>query len=59
MTLRTLVIAGFCALVGLVWIIESGAADVFLEAARPDFQKFHWPLPELRIWVVRSHRRVA
>ena len=39
MTLRTLVIAGFCALVGLVWIIESGAADVFLEAARPDFQK--------------------
>ena len=39
MTLRALVIAGFCALVGLVWIIESGAADVFLEAARPDFQK--------------------
>ena len=39
MTLRTLVMIGFCAMVGLVWIIESGAADVFLEAARPDFQK--------------------
>ncbi|HMS83998.1 MAG TPA: Tol-Pal system beta propeller repeat protein TolB [Nitrospira sp.] len=39
MTLRTLVLAGFCAIVGLVWIIESGAADVFLEATRPDFQK--------------------
>ncbi len=39
MTLRTLVIVGFCAMIGLVWIIESGAADVFLEATRPDFQK--------------------
>lgn len=24
---------------GLIWIMESGAADVYLEAARPDFQK--------------------
>jgi TolB protein len=39
MTLRTLVISGLCAMVGLVWIIESGAADVFLEATRSDFQK--------------------
>ncbi|NJL16908.1 MAG: hypothetical protein HC938_06610 [Nitrospira sp.] len=39
MTFRTVVIVGFCALLGLVWIIESGAADVFLEATRPDFQK--------------------
>jgi TolB protein len=39
MTFRTGVIVGFCALLGLVWIIESGAADVFLEATRSDFQK--------------------
>lgn len=25
--------------IGVVWIIESGAADVFLEATRPDFQR--------------------
>src|SRR5690349_18432551 len=28
-----------CGLIGIAWIIESGAADVFLEATRPDFQK--------------------
>ncbi|MBL8037252.1 MAG: Tol-Pal system beta propeller repeat protein TolB [Nitrospira sp.] len=39
MTLRTFVLGGLCTMVGLVWIIESGAADVFLEATRPDFQK--------------------
>ncbi len=39
MTFRTVVIAAFCALLGLVWIIESGAADVFLEATRSEFQK--------------------
>lgn len=33
------VIVSLCMSVGLVWIIESGATDVFLEATRPDFQK--------------------
>ncbi|MCP9470388.1 MAG: Tol-Pal system beta propeller repeat protein TolB [Nitrospira sp.] len=33
------VIIGLCASVGLIWIIESRATDVFLEATRPDFQK--------------------
>ncbi len=39
MTVRAAVIIGLCLSVGLAWIIESGAADVFLEATRPDFQK--------------------
>lgn len=39
MMFRAGAIVGFCALLGLMWIIESGAADVFLEATRPDFQK--------------------
>lgn len=39
MTGRTTVIGAFCLSLGLIWIIESGAADVFLEATRPDFQK--------------------
>lgn len=39
MTFRTVLIAGVCASFGLVWIIESGAADVFLEATRSEFQK--------------------
>ena len=39
MTLRTLVLSTLCSLIGLAWIIESGAADVFLEATRADFQK--------------------
>lgn len=33
------VIVGLCVSVGLIWIIESWATDVFLEATRPDFQK--------------------
>lgn len=39
MTLRHAMISSLCLSLGLVWIIESGAADVFLEATRPDFQK--------------------
>ena len=39
MTGRTTVIGALCLSLGLIWIIESGAADVFLEATRPDFQK--------------------
>ncbi|MDR4468127.1 MAG: hypothetical protein MRJ68_07500 [Nitrospira sp.] len=39
MTFRTVLMAGVCASLGLVWIIESGAADVFLEATRSEFQK--------------------
>jgi TolB protein len=39
MTVPAAVIMGLCMSVGLAWIIESGAADVFLEATRPDFQK--------------------
>ncbi len=39
MTVRAAMIMSFCLSVGLAWIIESGAADVFLEATRPDFQK--------------------
>src|ERR1700704_6849794 len=32
-------LGGAVLLVGAIGIIESGAADVFLEATRPDFQK--------------------
>ena len=39
MAFRAGVIIALCLTAGLVWIIESGAADVFLEATRPDFQK--------------------
>ncbi|HEX5646209.1 MAG TPA: Tol-Pal system beta propeller repeat protein TolB [Nitrospira sp.] len=39
MAFRAGVIISLCLSAGLVWIIESGAADVFLEATRPDFQK--------------------
>lgn len=39
MTFRAVVFAGLCVFIGVVWIIESGAADVFLEATRPDFQR--------------------
>lgn len=39
MTFRTVVFISLCLSVGLAWIIESGATDVFLEATRPDFQK--------------------
>ncbi|MGQ0694472.1 MAG: Tol-Pal system beta propeller repeat protein TolB [Nitrospiraceae bacterium] len=39
MDVRAAMIMGLCLSVGLAWIIESGAADVFLEATRPDFQK--------------------
>jgi TolB protein len=39
MTVRVAIFASLCVTVGLAWIIESGAADVFLEATRPDFQK--------------------
>ncbi len=39
MTFRAAIIMSLCVSAGLVWIIESGAADVFLEATRPDFQK--------------------
>lgn len=39
MSLRTAAFMSICVLAGLIWIIESGAADVFLEATRPDFQK--------------------
>ena len=39
MSVRTAVIISCCALAGLLGILESGATDVFLEAARPDFQK--------------------
>ena len=39
MMFRAVVFLGLCILIGVVWIIESGAADVFLEATRPDFQK--------------------
>ncbi|MBM3855646.1 MAG: Tol-Pal system beta propeller repeat protein TolB [Verrucomicrobia bacterium] len=39
MAFRAGIIISLCLSAGLVWIIESGAADVFLEATRPDFQK--------------------
>lgn len=39
MTFRAAMVTSLCVSVGLAWIIESGAADVFLEATRPDFQK--------------------
>jgi TolB protein len=39
LTFRTIMIGTFCLSLALAWIIESGAADVFLEATRPDFQK--------------------
>lgn len=39
MMFRVAVFISLCVSIGVVWIIESGAADVFLEAARPDFQK--------------------
>lgn len=39
MTFRAVVFAGLCVFIGVAWIIESGAADVFLEATRPDFKR--------------------
>src|SRR5215212_6267862 len=39
MTFRTAAFMSICASLGLIGILESGAADVFLEATRPDFQK--------------------
>lgn len=38
-TLVGIVLGGICAIAGAIGILESGAADVFLEATRPDFQK--------------------
>lgn len=39
MRVGAVVVLSLCLSVGLAWIIESVAADVFLEATRPDFQK--------------------
>ncbi|MGQ0668009.1 MAG: Tol-Pal system beta propeller repeat protein TolB [Nitrospiraceae bacterium] len=39
MIFRTAMVGSLCVSLALAWIIESGAADVFLEATRPDFQK--------------------
>lgn len=39
MTFRTVLLAAVSLTIGLISILESGAADVFLEATRPDFQK--------------------
>ena len=39
MRFRAVVLVSLCVSIGVAWIIESGAADVFLEATRPDFQK--------------------
>lgn len=39
MTFRTVLLAAASLTIGLISILESGAADVFLEATRPDFQK--------------------
>src|SRR4051812_18211441 len=39
MSFRAAAILSWCISIGLIGIIESGAADVFLEATRPDFQK--------------------
>ncbi|MBM4139401.1 MAG: Tol-Pal system beta propeller repeat protein TolB [Nitrospira sp.] len=48
MALRAGVIIGLCLSAGLIWIIESGAADVFLEATRPDFQKIPLGVAEIK-----------
>ncbi|HEU4502096.1 MAG TPA: hypothetical protein VFR82_10620, partial [Nitrospira sp.] len=37
--MMSLVLCGLCLLAAAAGILESGAADVFLEATRPDFQK--------------------
>ncbi|MEK6785696.1 MAG: Tol-Pal system beta propeller repeat protein TolB [Nitrospirota bacterium] len=39
MAFRVVVFISLCVSIGVGWIIESGAADVFLEATRQDFQK--------------------
>jgi TolB protein len=39
MAFRVAVFISLCVSIGVGWIIESGAADVFLEATRQDFQK--------------------
>jgi len=39
MNFRIVLVFSLCVTIGLAWIIESGAADVFLEATRPDFGK--------------------
>lgn len=39
MTFRVVLFVSLCVSLGVAWIIESGAADVFLEATRADFQK--------------------
>ncbi|THJ17256.1 MAG: Tol-Pal system beta propeller repeat protein TolB [Nitrospira sp. CG24B] len=39
MAFRVVVFVSLCVSIGVAWIIESGAADVFLEATRQDFQK--------------------
>ncbi len=39
MTFRAVVFVSLCVSIGVAWILESGAADVFLEATRQDFQK--------------------
>ena len=39
MTFRAVLFIGLSLTIGLISILESGAADVFLEATRPDFQK--------------------
>lgn len=39
MTFRVILFVSLCVSIGVAWIIESGAADVFLEATRADFQK--------------------
>ena len=39
---------GGALLLGIVGILESGAADVFLEATRPDFQKISLGVVEIR-----------
>ncbi|TKB79398.1 MAG: Tol-Pal system beta propeller repeat protein TolB [Nitrospira sp.] len=39
MAFRVVVFVSLCVSIGVGWIIESGAADVFLEATRQDFQK--------------------
>ena len=48
-TLVALVLCGVCALAGVV-----GAADVFLEATRPDFQKI-----SLGVVSIREQRRAG
>ena len=39
MKLAGMALGGWLVAAGMVGILESGAADVFLEATRPDFQK--------------------